>query len=306
MHVGHKVGFIRCAVCLLGAAALIGLGGCSLMTPTLDQAEPVTYDQSVDDSLLVQPGTLTVAVNTNDAPQAMVANGVTQGYAVDVAAALAQHMGLELSVVHGASASEALGSGTADIYIGATSNDEGDSITVTGDYLQDATGVFGVSAESGSVVSLEELAASSIGVQENSASQEALVQAGITGELQTFSNVNECFDALDAGDVQYVACDATAGAYLARAYPGVSFVGVLSSTTVYGVALSSGATELGEEVSETLDSLATDGTLDAIHAAWYGALPMTFTDQAVAGVTISQPEESSDTETVSGDINNPE
>lgn len=269
------------------------------MTPTLDEVEQETYQQKVDDSSLIKAGTLTVAVDTEDAPQAMVVDGTTEGYAVDVAAALAEHMGLELNVVDGTSASDVLESGKADIMIGATSNDESSSIAVTGDYLENATAVFGKSDSTAGPVSASELNSSVIGVQESSASQEALSRSGITAEQKTYSNVNQCFEALASGEVDYVVSDSTAGAYLSRAYSGVSFRGVLSSTTVYGIAVSASNNDLLDNVSDVLDGLSADGTLSAIHAAWYGTLPMTYSDQAVSGVTIQQDDQGADSDSAS-------
>ncbi len=280
-------GIVRGAAVALALVAAVGAGGCSLMTPALDEAEPAVVDQQVDDSQLVTPGTLTVAVDTSDAPQAMVNQGVTQGYAVDVAAALAEHLGLDLAVVDGSSPSDVLGSRTADVLIGATSSQEDDAVSVVGDYLENATAVFTTAGDSDAVATADELNGAVIGVQASSASQEALVRTGITGEQKTYSNVNECFEALASGEVDYVVSDATAGAYLARAYPGVHFAGVLSQATVLGVAVPTAMPDLAEAVSTTLDDLSGDGTLAAVHAVWYGSLPMSLSDQVVSGVTIT-------------------
>ena len=308
MGAGKMRRLFSAAMGLVATFALVGLCGCSLFTPTLSEVEDTTVEQTVDDSLLVQPGTLTVAVNTSDAPQAMVsADGSTEGYAVDVASALAQRMGLKLSIVHAISPSDAIGAGTADVYLGAVATDETDAVSVMGDYLENATAIFGVGT-SGSVITSDNLASGVIGVQESSASQEALAQAGIASEQQTYSNVNECFEALAAGEVNYVACDATAGAYLARAYPDVTFMGTVSATTVYGLALNSSSTELIESVQTAFEGIAADGTLDAIHAVWYGSLPLSLSDQVISGVTVEATEDSEasdSSEVITHDINNP-
>lgn len=294
----------RVAAGAMLALSVLGACGCSLMTPTLDEAVPVEVDQQIDDALLVTPGTLTVAVDSTDAPQAMVASdGSIVGYDVDVARLVAERLGLDLAVVSASSPAAAFEDGDADVFLGATTDQQDDSVTVMGDYLENATAVFTV-ADEGTIVTADELAQGIIGVQGESASQEALARAGVIGEQETYANVNECFEALDAGAVDYVVCDATAGAYLARAYPGVRFAGTLSGVDAFGFAVDADAADLGEAVFDALDALIADGSLDAVHAAWYGATPFSMSDQTVTGVTVSAVTgDDADAEEGTGDIN---
>ncbi len=102
--------------------AVLGLSGCAFnplstfTTPTIDQIERETVTPTVPDDALVTPGTLTVALDTSDAPQAMQgADGELTGYAVDAARALASRMGLKVSFVDASSAGSALGDKKADI-----------------------------------------------------------------------------------------------------------------------------------------------------------------------------------------------
>lgn len=275
---------VMAGVC--AAVAIVSLSACSLMTPALDEAPSHEVAQTVDDALLVQPGTLTVAVDTADAPQAMVgADGSIEGYAVDVAADVAARLGLKLEIVSAVSPADVLSSGEADVFVGALATDESAEVTVFGDYLETAIAIFGKPAE-GATVTASDIAAATVAVQDGSASQEALARANIVSSQQTFSNVNECFEALGAGEVQYVACDAASGAYLARAYPGTSFVGAIGATSAYGFAMNAQSTELTQAVSQALDAITTDGSLDAVHASWYGSLPLSLSGSAVSGVTI--------------------
>ena len=62
--------------------AVLGLSGCAFnplstfTTPTIDQIEYETVTPAVSDDALVTPGTLTVALDTSDAPQAMQVSGM--------------------------------------------------------------------------------------------------------------------------------------------------------------------------------------------------------------------------------------
>ena len=291
MSYGLKSWLQRGAACVATVVLACALGGCSFTTPPLSEVEEEPADQVVDDAELVQAGTLTVALDTGDAPQAMIdADGAYEGYAIDVATALADSMGLKVAFVHAVSPKDAIESGEADIYLGATSRDQSGDVMVQGEYLQNATAVFGLADSAPTSITADDLEQATIGVQGGSASQEALARMGITTE-STFGNVNECFDALAAGEVDYVVCDATAGAYLARTYEGVFFAGTIGASTSYGIACASASTELAEAVGTALDGMSVDGRLDAIHVLWYGDLPLSLSSELISGVTITEESE---------------
>lgn len=302
---GLKSRLARAAAGVAALALAFGLGGCSLATPSLDEAVDETPAQAIADSELVQAGTLTVALDTSDAPQVITGtDGELVGYDIDVATALAENMGLKVSFVNATSPSSALEGGEADIYLGATASDESGDISTEGEVLQNATAIFGINTGSTSAasttVSASDLTSARVGVQDGSASQEALARVNVVAS-STYSNVNECFEALAAGEVDYVACDATAGGYLARSYEGVFFAGTISSSTSYGIAYLSSSSDLADEVNNALDALATDGTLDAIHQAWYGPVPLSLSSEVISGVTLSTDESASDDESASSD-----
>lgn len=301
---GLKSRLARAAAGVAALALAFGLGGCSLATPSLDEAVDETPAQAIADSELVQAGTLTVALDTSDAPQVITGtDGELVGYDIDVATALAENMGLKVSFVNATSPSSALEGGEADIYLGATAGDESGDISTEGEVLQNATAIFGINTGSTSAasttVSASDLTSARVGVQDGSASQEALARVNVVAS-STYSNVNECFEALAAGEVDYVACDATAGGYLARSYEGVFFAGAISSSTSYGIAYLS-SSDLADEVNNALDALATDGTLDAIHQVWYGPVPLSLSSEVISGVTLATSESASDDESASSD-----
>ena len=290
--------------------AVLGLSGCalnplsSLTTPTIDQIERETVTSTVSDDALVTPGTLTVALDTSDAPQAMRgADGELTGYAVDAARALASRMGLKVAFVDASSAGSALGDKKADIFIGEINSTDGD-VSSLGTCLYDAASVFGRTSDGGSLnVSTDTLNTSTLGVQMSSASQEALAKQSITANQKTYPNINECFEALESGEVDYVICDSTAGGYLARLMSEISYVGALEAPSTLGVAGLSSNDELCRAVSDALDGITVDGTLEAVHCVWYGTMPYDLTTKTVSGVNLqSSGSASSDSE--SSDSNN--
>lgn len=273
--------------------AVLGLSGCalnplsSLTTPTIDQIEYETVTPTVSDDALVTPGTLTVALDTSDAPQAMQdTDGNLTGYAVDAARALASRMGLKVAFVDASSADSALGDKKADIFIGDINSTNGD-INSLGTCLYDAASVFGKTSDGEPLsVSTDTLNTSTLGVQMSSASQEALAKQSITANQKTYSNINECFEALESGEVDYVICDSTAGGYLARLMGQISYVGALEAPSTLGVAGLASNDELCRAVSDALDGITVDGTLEAVHSIWYGTMPYDLTTKTVSGANM--------------------
>ena len=250
-------------------------------------------------------GYLTVAMDTTEAPQAMIeTDGTPSGYYADVARALAERLGLDLKVVSSADAPGTLSDGEADIFLGGKSTDDDEEIVIAGNLLEDGSSLF-VRNEDGSLESpaldADSLSGAVIAVQGDSASQDALVRGGVTATFKTCSNVNECFEALGSGEVEYVACDATAGAYLARAYPGTVFVATLGSLTSYGLILPADGGNLASAVEDALAAIESDGTLDAIYRSWYGSLPFGLSNEQLAGLSASTDGASEDEAVDSGE-----
>lgn len=290
--------------------AVLGLSGCAFnplstfTTPTIDQIEYETVTPTVSEDALVTPGTLTVALDTSDAPQAMQGtDGELTGYAVDAARALASRMGLKVAFVDASSAGSALGDKKADIFIGEINSTDGD-VSSLGTCLYDAASVFGRTSDGGSLnVSTDTLNTSTLGVQMSSASQEALAKQSITANQKTYPNINECFEALESGEVDYVICDSTAGGYLARLMSEISYVGALEAPSTLGVAGLSSNDELCRAVSDALDGITVDGTLEAVHCVWYGTMPYDLTTKTVSGVNL-QSSGSASSGSESSDSNN--
>ena len=159
--------------------------------------------------------------------------------------------------------------------------------------------MFGKTSDGGSLsVSTDTLNTSTLGVQMSSASQEALAKQSITANQKTYSNINECFEALESGEVDYVICDSTAGGYLARLMSEVAYAGSLEAPSTLGVAGLSSNDELCRAVSDALDGITADGTLEAVHSVWYGRMPYDLTTKTVSGANV-QPGDSESSETTS-------
>ncbi len=292
MSIVAKARAKRVALCMGVLLAAAGLSGCTLTIPPLSEVEQETVQQTVSDDQLVTAGTLTVALNTNDAPQAMEQNDTVAGYAADTARALAKHMGLKVQFVNAGVPSEPLSSKKADIFLGSDDGSKATGVTFSGVYLTNATALFG-KTDGASSVTADTLSGATIGVQSSSSSQDVLTRSGISVTQKTYSSINECFAALASGEVQYVACDAVAGGYVSRAYSGVSFIATLSKTTDKVIAFASSSDTLKTAVTKALDEISSDGTLDAVRTKWFGNVPSDLSSKVLSGITVSSGSSSS-------------
>lgn len=274
--------------------ALVGLSACALSTPPLSEKTSQPRTAQVSSAALVEPDTLTVAVNTASAPMGMLdAEGNPSGYTADVARALASELGLSASVVN-ASPSD-VADGTADVYLGAEADALPDGTTSAGSIFTEATGVFArTTGEAGAEVSAESLIGARIAVQDGSASQQQLERSNVNYTEMSCSNVNECLSALESGQVDYAVCNASAGGYLTRAYDDVALVGTLGAPSELTAAVAAGNADLAEAVSSALSAMASNGVLDAVRTAWFGDLPADLSGMEVAGVVISEESDNED------------
>lgn len=277
------------AGCSLGPLDLgsVGLGSLAVTTSVADAraAAREALVPAVADSELAQAGTLTVGVPSDEtAPLAIAgADGSLGGIDVDVAHALADALGLaSVRVVSVEGVAEGLEAG-CDVVMGATQDDVTDAVSVQGSYVQSAVGVF---ASSGATapISVDELAEKSVGVQAGSVSARALSKLDLTVTQEQFSNLNEAVKALDAGTLDFVACDAYSGAYLATVSEHAFFAGTLDTPVSVGVATRADASALQAAVGEALARISENGVVDVARGRWVGSLPMLTDATRVSGV----------------------
>ena len=243
--------------------------------------------QKVDDADLKTPGTLTVGIKMGEtAPLAMTGtSGTLSGIDVDTAYALADALGISnVELVSVQNASSALAA-DCDLVMGVKSGESADVMSV-GNYAQSALGVFSAT-EVGSVpVSAAELEGKTVGVQGSSVSQVALRELGIGVTEQTFSNLNEAFDALAAGTVDYVVCDAYAGAYLSCVSGGGHFAGTIDAPVSVGVGVSASASGLQASVQEAIEEIQGNGVANVAKSRWIGEFPALSDTSRIVVVTL--------------------
>lgn len=219
---------------------------------------------AIDDADLVEAGYLTVGLqnSTVSAPFVIESNtGKLQGIDVDLSSAIASQLGLKVRFVPVLTVDSALSAGECDVVMSASA-DRVNSSTVLGSYSELATAFFHVGSEG--AVDVSELDGKTVGLQAGSVSQSALDGTSLNMQQSFYSNLNEAFDALEAGEVDFVLCDAYPGAYLASTYSDISFAGAISAPSTIGIASSTSNVAVQTAVKDALDQVMVNGQMDII------------------------------------------
>lgn len=265
-----RIGIAVVAVAAL--AALLVSTGCS------KAAEPEAAPKVVPPAVK-EAGVLRAGVDLNYPPFAGTDNGRQVGLDIDVAAALADQLGLTLKLVDvkPSEAATALADGSADVVFSIGFSDAGLANTsLAGSYMNDAPSFFVGTDSTASVepsLTLETLQADKIAVQSESAAYWVLASEIGTETLVVFPTLREAITAADTQEVDLAAGGALVAGYIIRDFPNMHLAGQLEPATPLGVGVLPENTDLQTAVRGALDALAADRVLDAIRTKWVGKLP---------------------------------
>lgn len=277
--------------CLLAGACL---AGCQApVTTSVADAVALRNAQakaqmSVSAPVVHQDGVLRVGVLTSaGSPHVMEASdGALQGIDVDVAAALAQQMGLGLELVPVSSVSEASAQG-ADVVLGVSPQDSG-GLTVVSSYMEEAVGIF--CHDGADLSDAGALASQGVAVVSGTGAQRAVTAVpGLAAAQRPYDGIDAAFDALEAGEVACVACPAYEGAYIALGHPGISMAGTVDVPRTVGAGVERGNTELVSAVQDSLDAVGSNGVLALIRSRWVGDLPTLTADSLIGDLSAAEP-----------------
>ncbi len=270
---------------LLGVAlaATVALSAVGCSQPKEPELQPKVTPPAVQEA-----GVLKAGVDLEYPPFAGTDSGQQAGLDIDVAAALAERLGLKVVYVQvpASDAATALAGGGVDVVLSVPFSAEAVSnVSLAGSYASDAPALF-IATESTApveptmtVMTLPEPPAK-VGVQKGSEAYWRLSRDIGEESLTLYPTLRAALEALAAGEVPVVAGDALVGAYIARDLPKVHLAGQLQSATLLGIAVAPENSSLSEATREALDGLAADGVLDAIRLKWVGDLAKLKVDAA--------------------------
>ncbi len=247
---------------LLASVMALGLMACA--------SKESTSENSLNTAT---PGVLTMATNATFPPYEYLESSQVVGIDADIAAAIAEKLGLELKIddMEFDAITEAVSGGKADIGLaGMTVTPERqESVNFTISY---ATGVQVVIVqEDSSISSVDDLFAEGanhvVGVQRNTTgdiySTEDIEEAGL-GTISRYSKGVDAVQALVTGKVDCVIIDNEPAKAFVESMDGLKILDTEYVTEDYAVAMSKDNSQLYEAVNKALQELIDDGTVQKI------------------------------------------
>jgi polar amino acid transport system substrate-binding protein len=256
---------------LVVASSLMALGGCAGATGSREiELVPVVSSPAVGTS-----GVLKVGINSTNAPYAGFSGGNMVGIDVDVAAALAEEMGLKLELVDlaGQSADTLLTEGTVDVVMDVEQT--GGSVirgTQIGPYVESGPALFTLVRSSSEVpnVELQTLAGVKVAAQKDSLSAWSVDELIGSGTSDPRESLAAAFEAVETGQITYAAADAVVGSYLALEYADLACVKMLGRPIGVYLGVARDNTQLADAVTVALRTIRDNGEMKIILSKWLG------------------------------------
>ncbi len=273
----------------LALATTLGLSGCSLSelsAPSIQEAETQARNEmkaEITKPVIQAQNKLTVGIRSTFAKAPLYmkdGSGRETGLDVDMAAALADSLGLDVDFVI-VGQNDTPESSKCDIIMDVASTDSED-LTVVGNYCEAATAFF--TKGNAHTADISEINGKKVGLQTASASQQVLKQTNVSVQEVPFENLNKAFEALSKGEVDFVMCDAYTGAFLANLYDGINMVGTLDTPQSYGIGVSSSNVALQQAIQKAMENLSTNGISDLVHMRWVGNMGVISPNSKIKGV----------------------
>lgn len=256
------------ACCCAAAACLtLVLAGCS----SQQGYTPSEKSPTVSSPTIGKDGTLRVGVNAGTPPFAGSPSSSSKivGIDVDVAAALADQLGLKLEIVDvGTDPEGALKEKKVDIVMGVKQSDTDVSFWKSEPYLPSGVALF--STSSNTTVPTK-ASAPKIAAQVSSTSSWQVTNEFGDEALVPENDLKSAFAELAAGTVQYVAADAVIGMYAAYGNNyDAHIVALMQQPSGYCIGVLDSNTDLKPIISDALASLTGGGIVNVIEMKWLG------------------------------------
>ena len=299
------IAFICCAILCFSLCA------CQQKT-----GKPQAFSSStLASNATITAGTLTVGVNISNSPYAGTnSSNEIVGLDADIAAALAQELGLKVKVLDVKADGKAqLSEKKVDIALGISKSGNDEKIAYSNAYINDGSALFMNSSdavENVKSVDFKNLNGQKIIVQSSTTAAREVQEALGLEATTAVATMNDAFDALQNGTSKYLIADAVIGDYYAQNRGNIKNVGYLSAESVrpmYAVSLSEN-TELTQAINKAIETLSNNGTLRVIASKWLGTqsetlLPGKTTMSTLPDSFASQTNAATTTNTNTGDTN---
>ena len=252
---------------VLAVTLVIALGSVTILSGCASEPySPQLKESTVPDSALVTPGTLTVGVDASSAPYAAESNGQIIGIDVDIAAALADELGLSLTLVDvGTATADAFTEDNVDIVMGIES--ENAAYWTSEPYLSAGVALF---APDTSVSVPDSTGDFMIAAQSSSMSAWEVTNRYTEAHLLQEADLASAFSALGS-EADYVAADSVIGAFVANNSDVTAYaIALLQAPTTQSIAVEASNSNLITAVEQALSTLVSGGVINVITQSWLG------------------------------------
>lgn len=261
--------FKALAVCCAAVAAVAALTGCA----SQESYSPPETTPVVSSPAIAEDGVLRVGVNGQAAPLAGAnSSGNLVGFDVDLAAALADELGLKVEVTDvGTDGASALSDGTVDVVLGVEQDSMESDVWESDPYLQTAVALF--SQDPNAAVPTDE-SSPTIAVQTSSTSSWMAENEFGSDALVRVNGLSEAFEALSSGQADYAASDAVRGMYVVSSGStgaSASIIALMQQPSGYCAALLDSNAQLKQAVADALSNLVDGGMVDVLDRKWLGS-----------------------------------
>ncbi|MEG0776770.1 MAG: transporter substrate-binding domain-containing protein [Raoultibacter sp.] len=254
--------------CTLALCVVFSLCGCAGQSYT-----PPVKTAKVDTPIIGEKKTLRVGVDAQNPPFAVQVSGKIVGLDVDIAAALADELGLSLKVVDvGGDPEGALSKGDVDIVMSLDKANTTLTCWLSDPYIQTAVALFAPSSTS-TVPVAGSLPAPLVAAQTSSMSAWEVNNQFGDAALVASNDLKTAFTSVETGSAAYVAADAAIGSYVAHTNNiDVHIVALMKQVSGYCVGVAKTNTDLSAAVSEALKTITTNGVVSVVESKWLGSV----------------------------------
>lgn len=262
----------RVVLLAVAVAAAVALGACA-------QKEEPKPTPKVQPPAIGEAGKLRAGVDLSTPPFGGVDQTQKAGLDVDVAAAVAEKLGLAVTYVDVApsEAATALADGSVDVVLSVSVSDADlTRLTPAGIYAVDGPVAFVAVDGTASVepsMTLQTLPVVKVAAQKESQAFWRVGSEYGDESVEGFESLREALEAVDRGENPVAVGDAFVGAYISRDFPRIKVAGQIGPAASLAAAVRTENSTMADAVRSALDELAADGVLDSIRTKWVGALP---------------------------------
>lgn len=279
------------ALCCAAATCLaMVLTGCS----SQQSYTPPEKTPSLSTPTIGKTGTLRVGVDPDSAPLAgSSSTSKIVGIDVDIAASLADSMGLKLEIVDvGKDPETALKDNKVDIVMGVDASDSDVTFWKSEAYLSSGVALF--STTSNTAVPTK-ASSPQIAAQASSTSSWQVMNQFGDDALVSENDLKSAFADLSSGKAQYVAADAVRGTYAAHGSDyDAHVVALMQQPSGYCIGVLDTNADLKQAISDAVATLSTNGVVSVIEMKWLGTaldvtkLPLTEGAKAASSDTTTK------------------